>query len=44
MVDKSWLLGNDEVRGLLLLLESGLGVFIILLLNKLVTKDLEDDE
>jgi hypothetical protein len=44
MVDKSWLLGNDAIRGIILLLESGLGIWIILLLNKLVTKDLEDDE
>ena len=43
MVGESWILGNDGVRGLLLLLESGLGVFIILLLNKLVTKDLGED-
>lgn len=43
MVGESWIVGNDEVRGLLLLLESGLGVFIILLLNKWVSRDLGDD-
>ena len=43
MVGQSGLLGNDEVRGLLLLLESGLGIVIILLMNKWATKDLGDD-
>lgn len=43
MVGESWIVGSDEVRGLLLLLESGLGIVIILLMNKWATKDLGDD-
>lgn len=35
----SLIVGSDEVRGILLLLESGLGIWIIIWLGKLVGED-----
>ena len=44
MVYQSWIVGNDVVRGILVLFESFLGIGIIYYINKYVTKDLGDDE
>mgnify|MGYP003334520309 len=43
MVCESWVVGNDEVRGILLFLEFLLGIWINHLLYKFVTKDLGED-
>ena len=43
MDDKPWIVGNDEVRGILLFLEFLLGIWINHLLYKFVTKDLGED-
>ena len=44
MVCQSWIVDNDEVRGILLFLEFLVGVLINHLMYKFLTKDLGDDE